>query len=53
MYENKNIKIFGNGNVPNQSEEVLVIKNLKCNVPWTYTISDLDDEEIIGTFYEK
>ena len=26
---------------------------MKNTVPWTYVISDLNGEEIIGTFYEK
>ena len=26
---------------------------IKNNVPWTYVISDLKREEIIGTFFEK
>ena len=30
-----------------------MIKKLKNTVPWTYVISDLYDEEITGTFYEK
>ena len=30
-----------------------MIKNVKNTVPWTYAISDLKGEEIIGTFYEK
>ena len=30
-----------------------MIKNVKNTVPRTYLIYDLDDEEIIGTFYEK
>ena len=34
-------------------EEVLVIKEVKNTVPWTYAISDLNGEEIIGTSYEK
>ena len=38
---------------PNWSEKVFVIKEIKNTVPWTYVISDLNDEEIIGTFYEK
>ena len=29
------------------------MKKLKNTVPWTYVISDLNDEEIIGSFYEK
>ena len=37
----------------NWSEEVLVIKKVKSNVPWTYVISDLEGEKIVGTFYEK
>ena len=30
-----------------------MIKNVKSTVPWIYIISDLKDEEILGTFYEK
>ena len=30
-----------------------MIKKVKNTVPWTYVISDLKGEEIIGTFYEK
>ena len=30
-----------------------MIKEVKNTVPWTYVISDLNGEEIIGTFYEK
>ena len=37
----------------NWSEEVLVIKNVKNTVPWTYVISDLNGLKIIRTFYEK
>ena len=46
-------KIFAKGYMPNWSEEVFVIKTIKNTVPWTYVINDLNDEEIIGTFYEK
>ena len=45
--------IFAKGYTPNWSEEVSVIKKVKNTVPWTYVISDLNGEEIIGTFYEK
>ena len=48
-YEN----VFEKGYTPNRSEEVFVIKKIKNTVPWTYTINDFNDEEIIGTFYEK
>ena len=30
-----------------------MIKKVKNTVPWTYIISDLNGEEIVGTFYEK
>ena len=45
--------IFTKGYTPNWSEEVFVIKKVKNTVPWTYVITDLKGEEIIGTFYEK
>ena len=48
-YEN----IVAKGYKTNQSEDVFVIKKVKNRVPWTYVINDLNDEEIIGTFYEK
>ena len=45
--------IFAKGCTPNQSEEVFVIKKVKNTVRWTYIISDLKREEIVGTLYEK
>ena len=42
-------KFFAKGYTTNWSKEVFIIKN----VPWTYVISNLNVEEIIGTFYEK
>ena len=30
-----------------------MIKNVKSTVPWSYVISDLNSEKIIGTYYEK
>ena len=45
--------IFAKGYMPNWSEEVFVIKNVKNTITWTYVINDLNGEEIIGTFYEK
>ena len=49
----KHKNIFAKGYTPNWSEEVFVIKKVKNTVPWTYVINDLNDNEIIGTFYEK
>ena len=45
--------IFTKGYTPNWLEEASVIKKVRNIVPWTYIISDLNGEEIIGTFYEK
>ena len=45
--------IFAKGYVPNWSEEVFLISKIKKTVPWTYVISDLNGEEIVGTFYEN
>ena len=30
-----------------------MIKEVRNPVPWTYVINDLNNEESIGTFYEK
>ena len=48
-YEN----IFEIGYTPNWFEEVVVIKNVKNTVLWTYVISDLNVEEIVQRFYQK
>ena len=45
--------IFAKGYVPNWSEEVFIVNEIKNTVPWTYTINDLNGEKVIGTFYEK
>ena len=44
--------IFAKGYTPNWSEQIFVIKRIKNTVPWTYVISDLNGENIIGAFYE-
>ena len=49
----KHKNIFAKGYAPNWSEEVFVINKIKNTVPWTYAISDLNGEEITGSFYEK
>ena len=45
--------VFAKGYTPNWSEEIFVVKKVKNIVPWTYVISDLNGEEIVGSFYEK
>ena len=45
--------IFAKGYVPNWFEESVVIIKVENTVPWTYVISDLKVEEIVGTLYGK
>ena len=45
--------IFARRYTPHWSEEVFVISKSKTTVPQAYVISDLNGEEIVGTFYEK
>ena len=30
-----------------------MVKKVKNTVPWTYVISDLNEKEIVGMFYEN
>ena len=45
--------MFAKGYMPNWSEEIFMIKNVKNTVPWIYIINDLNGEEIISRFYGK
>ena len=45
--------VFAKGYTPNFSEEIFIVKKITNTVPWTYVISDLNGEEIVGSFYEK
>ena len=45
--------VFAKGYTPNWSEEIFAVKKIKNTVPWAYIISDLNGEEIVGSFYEK
>ena len=45
--------IFAKGYTPNLSEKFFVIKNIKNTVLRIHVISDLNGEEIAGTFHEK
>ena len=48
-YEN----IFAKRYATNWSEEVFDVNEIKNTVPWTYKISDLNVEEITGSFSEN
>ena len=41
--------ILAKGYIPNWSEEVFVVNEIKNTVQWTYVINDLNGEEITGT----
>ena len=45
--------VFAKCYTPNWSEEVFVIKKVKNTMPWTYVINDLNEENIVGTFYKN
>ena len=45
--------IFAKRYTQNWSEEVFIITEIKNLVSWTYAISDLNGDPVIGGFYEK
>ena len=45
--------IFAKGCTSNWSEEVFIVSKFKNTVPLTYVVSDLNCEEVTGSFYEK
>ena len=45
--------IFAKGYTPNWSTEIFIINKINDTVPYKYNLKDLNDEEIIGSFYDK
>ena len=45
--------IFAKGYTPNCSCEIFIVDKINDTVPYTYNIKDLNDEEIIGSFYDQ
>ena len=45
--------IFPKGYTPNWSKEIFIVDKINDTVPYTYNLKDLNDEEIIGSFYNK
>ena len=45
--------IFAKGYTPNWSREIFIVNKISDTVPYTYNLKDLDDEEIIGSFYDR
>ena len=45
--------IFAKGYTPNWSKEIFVADKINDAIPYTYNLKDLNDEEIIGSFYDR
>ena len=45
--------IFAKGYTPNWSREIFIINKINDTVPYTYNLKDLNDEEIMGSFYDR
>ena len=45
--------IFAKGYTPNWSTEIFIVNKINDTVPYTYNIKDLNDEDIIGSFYNR
>ena len=45
--------IFAKGYTPNLSKEIFIVNKINDTVPYTYNIKDLNDVEIIGSFYDR
>ena len=44
--------IFAKKYPPNWSKEIFIVDKINDTVPYTYNLKDLNDEEIIGSFYD-
>ena len=45
--------IFAKGYTPNWSKGMFIVNKINDTVPYTYNLKDLNDEEIIGSFYDR
>ena len=45
--------IFTKGYTPNLSKEIFFVDKINDTVPYTYNLKDLNDKEIIGSFYDR
>ena len=45
--------IFPTGYTPDWSKEIFIVNKINDTTPYTYNIKDLNDEEIIGSFYDR
>ena len=44
---------FAKGYTPNWSTEIFIINKINDTVPYTYNLKNLNNEEIIGSFYDR
>ena len=49
----KQKNIFGKGYSQNWSEEVVVVSKIENTVPWTYTVTDLNGDQLLEVFMKK
>ena len=45
--------IFAKGYAPNWSSDIFIVDKINDTVPYKYNLKDLNDEETIGSFYDK
>ena len=45
--------IFDKGYTPKWSREIFIVNKINDTVRYMYNIKDLNDEEIIGSFYDR
>ena len=45
--------IFAKGYTPNWNREIFAINKINDTVPYTFNLKDSNDEEIIGSFYDR
>ena len=45
--------IFAKGCTPNCSKEIFIVDKVNDTVPYTHNLKYLNDEKIIGSFYDK
>ena len=45
--------IFAKGYTPNWSKEIFIVDKINDTVPYTHNLKELNDEEIIGSFYNR
>ena len=46
-------RIFAKGYTGNWSRKIFIVNKINDTVPYTYNLKDLNEEEIIGSFYDR